>query len=100
MPAYDNTLSDGSTAIEPAAACTTRRKPKPRPPIAPASVYEPLGRRRYWWYAYRCQTCGAYQFGRAKTLDVVTGVRRAGCGHHVNVMAARIYSSIGTRAAA
>ena len=72
---------------------TAQREPKTRPPIAPASVYAPLGRRRYWWYAYCCRTCGAYQFGRAKTLDTVTGVRRAGCGHQVSVMAARIYGS-------
>lgn len=63
------------------------------PPLAPASVYAPLGRRRWWWYSYRCRSCGAYQLGRAKTLDEVTGVRRAGCGHEVTVMAARIYSS-------
>jgi DNA-directed RNA polymerase subunit RPC12/RpoP len=64
-----------------------------KPPLAPASVYAPLGRRRYWWYAYRCRTCGAHQFGRAKSLDAVTGVRRASCGHQVSVMAARIYTS-------
>lgn len=64
-----------------------------RAPIAPASVYAPLGRRRWWWYAYRCYTCGAHQFGRARALEQVTGVRRAGCGHQVNVMAARIYGT-------
>lgn len=65
---------------------------KVRPPLAPASVYAPLGRRRYWWYAYHCKTCGTYQFGRAKTLDAVTGTRRAGCGHLVSVMIARTYN--------
>lgn len=64
-----------------------------RPPLAPASVYAPLGRRRWWWYCYPCRTCGNYQFGRAKTLDAVTGVRRAGCGHEVNVMIARTYGT-------
>ena len=72
---------------------TIQRGSKPRPPLAPASVYAPLGRRRWWWYAYRCRTCGAHQFGRSKDLDTVTGVRRAGCGHQVHVMAARIYGT-------
>jgi hypothetical protein len=63
-----------------------------RPPIAPASVFGPVGRRTFWWYTYRCRTCGAHLFGRAKTLDTVAGERRAGCGHRVQVMAARIYS--------
>jgi hypothetical protein len=70
---------------------TAQHGPRKRPPIAPASVYAPLGRRRYWWYSYRCRACGAYLLGRAKTLETVTGVRRAGCGHQVDVMAARIY---------
>jgi hypothetical protein len=70
---------------------TAQPRPKTRPLIAPASVYAPLGRQRWWWYAYSCRTCGAYQFGRAKTLGAVRGIRRAGCGHQVNVMAARIY---------
>ena len=84
MPPY-GTAEDGS---------------KTRPPIAPASVYAPLGRRRWWWYAYSCRTCAAYQFGRAKTLDAVTGVGRAGYGHQVNVMAARIYGRTDAGAAA
>jgi DNA-directed RNA polymerase subunit RPC12/RpoP len=63
-----------------------------RAPIAPASVFGPVGRRRFWWYTYRCKTCGAHLFGRAKSLDAVTGERRAGCGHRGMVMAARIYS--------
>ena len=73
------------------AAPTIQRGSRPRPPLAPASVFGPVGRRRWWWYTFSCRTCGAHQFGRAKTLDAVTGVRRAGCGHQVNVMAARIY---------
>ena len=28
------------------------------------SLYEPLGRRRWWWYSYRCPACSAYQLGR------------------------------------
>jgi len=72
---------------------TIQRTSRTWPPLAPPSVYAPLGRRRWWWYAYRCRTCGAYQFGRAKTLDAVTGVRRAGCGHDVSVMIARTYGT-------
>jgi len=61
-------------------------------PLAPASVFGPVGRRKSWWYTYRCRICGAHLFGRAKTLDAVTGERRAGCGHRITVMAARIYT--------
>ena len=69
-------------------------------PIAPASVFGPVGRRRSWWYTYRCRVCNAYLFGRAKSLDAVTGERKAGCGHRVQIMAARIYSQPGSEAAA
>ena len=65
---------------------------KPSAPIAPASVFPPFGRRKGWAYTYRCKICGAYLFGRARSLDAVTGERKAGCGHRVQVMAARIYS--------
>jgi hypothetical protein len=79
---------------------TRRKAARNRPPLAPASVYAPLGRRRYWWYSYPCRTCGTYHFGRARELDEVTGVRRAGCGHQVNVMLARVYGRAGSGAAA
>jgi hypothetical protein len=69
-------------------------------PLAPASVFGPVGRRKCWWYSYRCRTCGAYLFGRARSLDTVTGERRAGCGHRVHVMAARIYDQPESGAAA
>lgn len=69
-------------------------------PIAPASVFGPAGRRRSWRYTYRCRTCGVYLFGRAPSLDGVTGERRPGCGYRVNVMAARIYGQPGSGAAA
>jgi hypothetical protein len=61
-------------------------------PVAAASVFGPVGRRKSWWYTYRCAACGAYLFGRARSLDDVPGERRAGCGHRVRVMAARIYT--------
>lgn len=81
----------------------TRRAAKgrqARPPIAPASVFGPVGRRRFWWYTYRCRICGAHLFGRARSLEDVTGERRAGCGHRVQVMAARIYTQPEPEAAA
>jgi DNA-directed RNA polymerase subunit RPC12/RpoP len=63
-------------------------------------VFGPIGRRRSWWYTYRCATCGAYLFGRARDLDTVTGERRAGCGHKVRIVAARIYSQPATEVGA
>ncbi len=71
-------------------AAATARK---RPPLAPASAFAPDGRRRLWHYTYGCRVCGSYHFGRSRTLDGVTGVRRAGCGHLVSVMIARTYGS-------
>ena len=65
------------------------RKPAP---IAPASVFPPIGRRKLWAYTYQCGSCDAYLFGRARTLEGVTGERKAQCGHRVRIMAARIYS--------
>ena len=62
-----------------------------RPPLAPASVFLQSGRRRLIHYTYPCRTCQTFHFGRAKSLDGVTGVRRAGCGHLVSVMIARVY---------
>lgn len=86
-------VSKGAVPESTTSASTIQRGSKPRPPLAPASVFGPVGRRHWWWYTFRCKTCGTHQFGRAKTLDAVTGVRRAGCGHRVNVMAARIYGA-------
>lgn len=57
------------------------------------SLYAPAGRRRWWWYSYRCQACGTYQLGRARELDRVTGVRKAGCGHAVEIVVSRVYRS-------
>lgn len=71
-----------------------------RPPIAPASVFGPVGRRKFWWYTYRCRICGAHLFGRAQSLDAVAGESKAGCGHRVRIMVARIYSQPESEAAA
>ena len=84
----------GVRTAEESTVSTIQRESKPRPPLAPASVYVPLGRRRWWWYSYPCRTCGAYQVGRAKSLDPVTGIRRADCGHQVSVMIARTYGAV------
>jgi hypothetical protein len=91
-----------ATATPGTSLSSVRRSPQKRQqaPIAPASVFGPVGRRRSWWYTYRCRVCGAYLFGRAKSLDAVTGERKAGCGHRVQIMAARIYSQPGSEAAA
>jgi len=57
------------------------------------SLYAPAGRRRLWMYLYRCPTCGTYQLGRARQLDDVTGMRRAGCRHEVSIVVARVYGN-------
>ena len=64
-----------------------------RPQTAFASLYMPAGRRTWHWYAYNCRVCGRYQLGRARHLDDVAGNRRAGCGHRVNVVIARVYGT-------
>ena len=81
---------------------TIRRSSRNRqqPPIAPASVFGPVGRRRSWCYTYRCRTCEAHLFGRARSLDAVASERKAGCGHRVQVIAARIYTQPESGAAA
>ena len=60
-------------------------------PVVFASLYEPDLRRKWCWYSYRCGECGSYQLGRAATIEDATGRRRAGCGHWVTVMIARVY---------
>ena len=65
------------------------------PVLAPASAYQPLGRRTWVAYSYPCHACHTWHLGRARTLDKVTGSRRAGCGHWVTVMIARLYGHPG-----
>lgn len=76
-------------APDPGASPRSRRGS--RPPAAFVSLYTPTGRRRQWWYAYRCDRCGRHQLGRARELENVTGQRRAGCGHQVSIIIARVY---------
>lgn len=90
----------GARTAKSSPAPTIQRGSKLRPPLAPASVFGPAGRRSWWWFTFRCKTCGAHQFGRAKSLDSVPGERRASCGHKVVVMAARVYLQSGSGAAA
>ena len=61
-------------------------------PIAPAPVSGPAGRRRCWRDTGRCRTCGAHLPGRARSPGDVAAERTAGCGHRMQVMAARTYS--------
>lgn len=91
---------DASSATTARITRRTVRGPQQRAPIAPASVFGPVGRRRFWWYTYRCRICGAHLFGRARSLDAVAGERKAGCGHRVQIMAARIYTQPEPEAAA
>ena len=87
------------TTIRPDPATRLRERPatadrcRDRPPLAPASVFAPQGRRRYWWFTYCCGTCQAHHFGRSPDLDSVSGERRARCGHRVFVTAARVYGT-------
>ena len=74
----------------------TDRARRRAPLTAYVSLYAPSGRRHWWWYSYRCPTCSAYQLGRARDLAAVTGQRRAGCGHTLEIVVARVYSSPGT----
>lgn len=99
------TIPEAANAVSAIAEATstikvTRARSRSRPPLAPASVFTPRGRRRLWHYTYPCRACHTYHFGRAKALDEVTGVRRAGCGHLVSVMIARVYGQAETGAAA
>jgi hypothetical protein len=82
-----------STATTITGHASTTRRPRPKPVFV--SLYEPAGRRRLWWYSYKCTECGTYQLGRARELDKVTGTRKAGCGHQVEIVIARTYRSSG-----
>jgi len=77
---------------------TAANRQRRGPATVYVSLYAPAGRRRYWWYSYRCPECATYQFGRSRDLTGVTGARRAGCGHTVNVVIARTYPAGGVRA--
>lgn len=74
---------------------SNHRNRRKRPPIAPASVFAPDGRRRLWHFTYPCRVCGSYNFGRSRTLAGVTGLRRATCGHLVSVAIFRTYAGPG-----
>lgn len=71
------------------------RPARPGPASAFVSLYAPAARRRWWWFAYRCPVCGVHQFGRARHLEDVTGIRRAGCRHEISIVIARTYGQPG-----
>lgn len=72
-----------------------RRSGHPQALPVYVSLYEPVGRRTWWWYSYRCPHCRQYQLGRAKCIERVPGERRAGCGHPIRVNVARVYGQPG-----
>jgi hypothetical protein len=96
-PARTGSQAEAATTATIAAPIVRRRadrrqvQRRNQPPLALASVFAPHGRRTWWWYTYACRTCAAHHFGRAPELDQVTGRRKAGCGHLVQIVAARVY---------
>lgn len=85
------------TTVPPAADVASASARRHEPPVF-VSLYEPAGRRSWWWYSYRCPACGTYQLGRARSLDQVPGHRRGGCGHHITIVVARVYRHPGSAA--
>jgi hypothetical protein len=64
------------------------------------SLLVPAGRRTRWWYLATCSICRAPHLGRARELADVTGKRRLPCGHWVDIVVARTYGQIESKAAA
>lgn len=60
-------------------------------PSMRVSLFAPAARRRWWWFTGRCRVCGSTAFGRVRTREQAAGIRRASCGHHVDVIVARTY---------
>ena len=63
------------------------------------SLLVPSLGRTMWWALARCPACGRPAC-RAKTLPGVTGRRRLGCGHVVDVIVARSYDRSDTASGA
>jgi hypothetical protein len=80
-----------ASTTPPPSSARPRRRVTRRAPSAFVSFYEHTGRRRWWWYSYRCTACGTYQLGHAPLLEDIAGERRAGCGHRVIMVIARVY---------
>ena len=78
-------------ATIPAASGAAPERRGRRVPTVHASIYAPHPGRSWWWIAFVCPHCGSGHFGRAKSEDLVPGVRRARCGRLVRVLAARTY---------
>lgn len=83
-----------SNADGPATSPNTTRRVTCQPAAtAYVSLYAPAGRRTWWWYSYRCPTCGTYQLGRSQVLTSVTRQRKGGCGHLLAIVIARTYGA-------
>ena len=74
-----------------------RRRSAPRMFV---SLFEPKGRRTWWWFTGRCVRCGSTAFGRVRYEEDAVGIRRASCGHRVYLTVARVYRLPGPGAAA
>jgi hypothetical protein len=74
-----------------------RRRNAPRMFV---SLFEPKGRRTWWWFTGRCVRCGSTAFGRVRYEEDAVGIRRASCGHRVYLTVARVYRLPGPGAAA
>ena len=62
-------------------------------PVASASLYEPFGRRSWWWISLRCPHCGSVHLHRVREEPDAAGRRRAGCGRLVFVVVRTTYRS-------
>jgi hypothetical protein len=62
-----------------------------RMPAASASLYQPAGRRAWWWISLRCPHCGGVHLHRVREEDQAPGPRRAGCGKKVWVVIRSVY---------
>ena len=67
-----------------------RRKRRSAPPMR-VSLFEPAGRRTQWWFTGRCLRCGGTSFGRVRLEEDAEGVRRVSCGHKATIIVARVY---------
>jgi hypothetical protein len=62
-----------------------------RMPAASASLYQPAGRRAWWWISLRCPHCGVVHLHRVREEEQAPGPRRAGCGKKVWVVIRSVY---------
>lgn len=60
-------------------------------PSMRVSLFAPSAQRGWWWFTGRCRVCGSTAFGRVRTREQAAGIRRASCGHRVELTVARVY---------